>query len=113
MVDLCGDSDDSFDDVSDDGAPSEDDVEDFKNAEKLAWSVLSQGHEIDEIEDDFPEDVMQAPTYPDLPHFRCIEEIQRFTDIDFRQFRAEASNVIQAYEARKKKRKGEIPLEFA
>jgi hypothetical protein len=107
MVDLCEDSGDSFDDVSD-GAPSEDDVEDFKMAEKQAWSGLSQGHEIDEIEDNFPEDAMQAPTYPDLPHFRCIEEIQQFTDIDFSQFRAEASNVIQAYEARKKKRKGEI-----
>jgi hypothetical protein len=52
-------------------------------------------------------DVMQAPAYPYLPHFRCTEEVQPFTDIDFSQFRADPYSVARKYEARTKKREGE------
>jgi hypothetical protein len=51
--------------------------------------------------------VMQAPTYPGLPHFRCTEEIQQNTDIDFSQFRADPYFVEQEYADRKQNRAGQ------
>jgi hypothetical protein len=115
-VDLCEDSEDDCQYISDgDGAESEDsDVEVFKNEEQQAMSDLTQaGFMTDKIEDDiedYPaEEGFDPPMYPDFPHFRCIEEVQKFTDIDFGQFRAKSSDVMTAYKARQKKRKGEPP----